>query len=38
MREFLNSPLGVVLAFVAGGAPVWMLGWYLNRRDQRQWA
>jgi hypothetical protein len=40
MLEFLNSPLGIVLGFLAGALPVLIvfgwLAWWLNRRDRRR--
>jgi hypothetical protein len=36
MSDFVNAPLGIALAFLAGGVPVWLVGWWLNRRDLRR--
>jgi hypothetical protein len=38
MHDVLNTPLGTVLGLLAGMLPVWLVRWWLQRRDERRWA
>jgi hypothetical protein len=37
MREFVNSPPVSAFAGLAATAPLWLVLWWLNRRDRRRW-